>query len=278
METRTCNKCEQEKPLDTDNFYFRANRGNYETTCKKCRNQRKAGTRDLERERQLSRDWYSRNSYRELKRRKRNREKMTEEERVKARDVARAKHVEYRKRKIQEYLDEHGTTPLCACGCGEHVKFNNQGKPRKFAGQNHHMDTAAMSQKMSEIHAERAAKEDRIPIDVFRDAVRQVKEQKGWSWVQMAEAGGWSVNHLKSTVFDQRAKNVGRQLGEDFFNRIAGRPAPPSNHMLKQAADEMWRLNYKENLLDRTFMQRQVQRPKPPRDERGHFIKTESTS
>lgn len=252
---RSCNKCGEEKPLDDTHFYFREARNNFETTCKKCRNKRKTQTRDRAHEREVHRNWYRKNAYREKLRRRAAREAMTEEQREEARRISKEKHAIYRQRLIDEYLAEHdGLSPLCECGCGERVGFNSQGRPRRFAGQNHHYNVDEIRVKVSEEHARRADEENRIPIDVFRRAARKVKEDKGWTWKQLAEAGGWSENHVKAMMFDKRAKNVGRQLGEDFFNRIAGLPVPPSTYMQKKADRELKRIEHRERTLDQMYM------------------------
>lgn len=257
-EMRTCNKCGEEKQLNPTNFYFREARGNYETTCKKCRNKRTVENRnsDPERTREWKRNWYRENAYKEKLRRRARREAMTEEQKEEARRIAREKHADYRQRKIQAYLDANGgVSPLCACGCGERVGFTSQGKPRTYAGQNHHLRVMDMSKMISDLHAKRADEEDRIPIEVFRKAARKIKEDRGWSWRQLAEAGGWSENHVKAMMFDKRAKNVGRELGENFFKRIQGIPVPPSTYLIKKMKADAERIAHRERTLDRMYLE-----------------------
>lgn len=258
-EMRTCPKCGLEKELSEENFYFRKARGNFETSCKKCRNERTMSRRnaDPERARKWKRDWYARNRFKLKQQRARKRAALTPEERRARAERRRQWDERRRQRRMEAYLAEHGEMPLCACGCGERVKFDSRGNPRTYAAQNHHMRVSAMREKVIKAHERRAEELDAIPIDKFRAAVRKVKEDRGWSWRQMAEAGGWNYNHIKSTMYDKRLKTINRKIGEDFFKRIQGIPTEPSKYMQRQAQRDMARLGNLEAQIDRIYSPRE---------------------
>lgn len=160
----------------------------------------------------------------------------------------------YRDRQIAKWHIDHGPlTPLCECGCEERVGFDHNGKLNRFAGVNHHLNVVDLSGAMTDWHERRRERQDAIPIDKFRAAVRKVKDEHGFTWQSMADAGGWSRNQLNYYAHDKRVRSIGRKLGEDFFKRIAGIPTEPSTFMKKKMKADMERLRHREATLDRMY-------------------------
>lgn len=162
----------------------------------------------------------------------------------------------YRKRQIAKWHLENGElTPECECGCGERVGFDQNGRPNRFAGVNHHLNVVDLSGAMTEWHEQRRERQNAIPIDKFRAAVFKVKEERGFTWQSMADAGGWSRNQLNYYAHDKRVKSIGRQLGEDFFKRIAGIPTEPSTFQRKKMKADLERIRHRERTLDRMYLE-----------------------
>jgi hypothetical protein len=147
---------------------------------------------------------------------------------------------EWTERKRAQWLAEHGETPFCQCGCGERVKLDANGRPRKYAGKNHHMRTRQAHERLSarslEFHEQRRERDGSIPIEKFRAACKQLKEDKGWSWKKLATEGGINPNYMRALMHDKRLKSVSREWATNFFRRTAGLAAPPSKYQLKRLA------------------------------------------
>lgn len=133
----------------------------------------------------------------------------------------RTAHAEYLERKIAAYLAEHGV-PTCECGCGEPVKFRqDNGKPNRYImGHHKHNNTAAVAAALGET----------IAVEDFRKALRKIKAQKGWTWEEMATAGGISKAHMHSILWHSRRQRVRVPWARDFLRRVAGLPAPITMH------------------------------------------------
>lgn len=160
----------------------------------------------------------------------------------------------YRNKQIARWHEENGElTPLCECDCGERVGFDHLGRLNRFAGTNHHLRTLDSSGTMTEYHERRRDAQNAIPIDKFRDAVHKIKSDRSFTWQAMADAGGWSRGQLSYYTYDKRVKSIGRQLGEDFFRRIAGAPTTPSTYMQRKMDEDMMRLVHREATLDRMY-------------------------
>lgn len=141
----------------------------------------------------------------------------------------------YRRRNIETYLAEHGSTPECECGCGENVNFNANGKPNRFmVGHAARKNRMEYSEAMRKRRAE--MREDSIPIEDFTSAVREYKESHGLTWAQVANGGGISREHLNTIIYEKSrtSKAVGREWATNFFRRLAGLPAPPGPEQLRK--------------------------------------------
>lgn len=118
---------------------------------------------------------------------------------------------------MQEYLQLHGSFPLCACGCGLEVSIDRDGRP----GRVHGTHRANSFEK-----AVAARVEGNIPIDKFRAAVHKIRGEKGWTLKQTAEKGGLSYNQMSNIMYSTRRKSVSKEWATPFFRRLAGLPAP----------------------------------------------------
>lgn len=111
-------------------------------------------------------------------------------------------------------------TRTCECGCGQAVSLR-KGKPSRF------------KQGHNSVVAPPNVRPDNIPIEDFRRAVRKLKNDKGWTWVQMAVAASMSDKHLYNLMGNKIQKSVQREWATDFFRRLAGLGAPPTKYAVK---------------------------------------------
>ena len=144
-------------------------------------------------------------------------------------DRAKARRLELRQERIDEYLARR-PAPLCACGCGENVRFNYESYPSTYLRGHNAIETK---------RRQMAEKGGTITADEFRQALRKVKANKGWTWDELARQGGVSPGRIRSLMFGQQ-KLVTRDWATDFLRRLAGLSAPPTPYQLKQ-----WKLDAK---------------------------------
>lgn len=126
-------------------------------------------------------------------------------------------------------------TPACLCGCGEPVPISDRG-PAKYVNYGH-MRWDKGAQITANSKAARRAKqlERNTDLETWRAAVRQIKEQRGWTLSEMAERGGWPTGSLQSWLYGRnRLQTIGPQ-GVDFLRRLAGLPTPPSPYQQRKA-------------------------------------------
>lgn len=131
------------------------------------------------------------------------------------------------------YVAEHGSLPLCACGCGNPTKLDRDGNPRQF--------TTGHNQRAVDL-AERSARRRRshemvrVDYPVFRAMLRDYKQKNGLTWPQVAERGGISHSHLQSIMFSnfELAKGVTKQWAQQFLDRLAGKSLPPTSYQRRQ--------------------------------------------
>lgn len=159
---------------------------------------------------------------------------LTADERRKAR---KERKLRLRERKIAEYLELHGVTPLCPCGCGIRVGFNANGAPNKYAGPGH--QTRLRREDAAEVAREQRARQrdegGYIPLDKFVEVLRAHKERENLTWREIAERGGVSLGHLNTLIYKTTvSKSVSREWATAFFRRMAGLSAEPSRHQLNQ--------------------------------------------
>lgn len=120
--------------------------------------------------------------------------------------------------------------------------MNANGKPHRYAGPTHYYNNSKteFSELMVGVHETRRENANSIPIEKFRSSVRAVKNAKQMSLAQMAEAGGWELNTFKYYMYSKRIKSVGREMGENFFRRLLGAPAPPTDKIKKRVARSLY--------------------------------------
>lgn len=96
----------------------------------------------------------------------------------------------------------------------------------------------------------RRAPELVMGIEGFRTLARAVKEKKGWTWKQMAEAGGWQPGHLSCYMFDKKREVIGREAAVGFFERVSGKATEPTSWQKKEFA----RLQKKDADFERSLV------------------------
>lgn len=119
-------------------------------------------------------------------------------------------------------------TPACACGCGEPVKISNKG-PGKYVNQAHNR---WVNQPKAAKAGGLATRGD-IEIEKFRTMLQKVKDEKGWTWDQMAEAGGWSDGHLHNCLYKDEVKGIREETARKFLRRCLGLPEQMSERQIK---------------------------------------------
>lgn len=65
--------------------------------------------------------------------------------------------------------------------------------------------------------------DSRLNIHEFREALREVKNLKGWSWTDMAELSGVSKGRLTSMMYDKRLNTISRQWATDLLRSLLER-------------------------------------------------------
>ncbi len=64
---------------------------------------------------------------------------------------------------------------------------------------------------------------DRIDIQEFREALREVKDLKGWSWTNMADLSGVSKPRLTSMMYDKRLHTISKDWATDLLKSLLGK-------------------------------------------------------
>lgn len=231
---KTCSKCDEQKSVD--NFYQKNSSDStivrYDSMCKPCRAEVNREYRNKNREsiQAKNREWYyaNRSKINQLRSEKLN--SLDEAELQQHKEKGRKARESMRQRRIDKYLEENGEPPLCKCGCGNRVIFNDKGKPNLYILNHHNRD-------IDFIFRAKYDYDHRVCIKAFRKGVFDLKEQNGWTVTQVAERGGIAPSHLEALLYDKKKNNkygLDREWAENFFKRLLGRPAPPSTYQLKQ--------------------------------------------
>lgn len=121
--------------------------------------------------------------------------------------------------------------PGCRCGCGEMVTMGERG-PKLYVNREHGLGDKIEAMRVAVVARwvrEREAAGN-IEIEKFRSAVKKIKKQKGWTWQETADRGGWSLGMLRCYMYDRGHKSVGLDIGVDFLRRLGGMSAPPSTY------------------------------------------------
>lgn len=157
---------------------------------------------------------------------------------------------DYILKRTAEYIREHGSMPLCECGCGETVRMNSRGVPNRFAGVNHQSRVNDMS-ALSRRGKEAAAREKGdIPIEKFREVVTRLKRERGYTWAELAEVAGVSVKTLRSAVYVPNKKYVTRGWATSFFQRASGMAAEPTEGYRRHVDEVEQRISEAERDID----------------------------
>jgi len=61
---------------------------------------------------------------------------------------------------------------------------------------------------------------DRLNIHEFREALREVKDLRGWSWTDMAILSGVSKPRLTSMMYDKRLNTISKQWATDLLRSL----------------------------------------------------------
>lgn len=143
---------------------------------------------------------------------------------------------------LEEELYYRPVPPACACGCGEPVRWRNHGASwSKYVNECHyrwHLQTdeelkAAKSKKSSEVavryHQSRRANDRSVPIAEFRQGLKQIKAERGWTNRQMAGYMGIAQGTFNTLMYDNRLKSVSQVTARAYFRRMAGLGAPVAN-------------------------------------------------
>jgi transcriptional regulator with XRE-family HTH domain len=218
--TKTCKKCGETKPL-TPEFWTRdkKRKDGFRLDCKPCYNK-----------------WarnYSKHNQPHV------RDSELSAEAVEQRRALRAKYrATYRAKKIKRWHEENGPDmPTCACGCGEELVFDSKGVLHRYKF-NHHGRSdeyrVFASMFMTQFHRDKIGTDDFIEIGHFRTVCRKIKKDKGWTWAEMAHAGGLSFEHLNQLMTQKKALTVRHETAVNFLRRIVGLPAPPSTFLQRE--------------------------------------------
>ena len=141
----------------------------------------------------------------------------------------------YLERKRQEYLEEHGEYPDCACGCGEKVTIGSNGKPNLYAGKGH--NSKANSDALSQANSSRWTAENTIPKQDLFAALDKLRKQKGWTWKQVAAESGHSYRTFMNIKYDARCGVVSKDWATKLIQRLGGVGTEPTKHE-KRTAEE----------------------------------------
>ena len=226
-ETRTCKECEETLPVDE--FWWKVVDVRRDTLCKPCRKAKNDAYRRANKDkiRATQRRWDSKNKDKVNASRRRQKAAMSDEDRRRRNQQTADARARMKARRIAEYLALYGTPPVCACGCGEHVRFSDKGIANEYVNQHH--PRRAPNQRFDGTH--------RIPIERVRDALVRIRDERGLTNGELAELAGMSKAHLCSILYDKtRYRRYGLDVKwvENAFRRIQGMPAPPSTYMLSQ--------------------------------------------
>lgn len=225
---RTCVVCSRELP--ESEFWKKDHGQRLDTNCKVCRKEKNMAYRAKNREqvRAKQREWDRAHAKQISESRKKRLQSMSPEDREEFKERQRLASKKMRDERIAAYLAEHGSPPVCECGCGEHVRFSDKGKPNRYV--RFHQPTG---------HHLLVYQENipRVSLERFRAVFMKMKADKGWTLNQMARKGGISPAHLATIFYDNRKYQrygLSEEWVRNFLNRLYDRPAPPSTHMLKQ--------------------------------------------
>jgi hypothetical protein len=148
---------------------------------------------------------------------------------------AKANEAAYKKRwrqgRIDTYLAEHGNPPKCGCGCGGHVKFDQNGIPRTYMHNHQPKPGLALGPK---VKPGSRPLDELIPIEQFRELMWKIKNERGLTWPQLAEMGGISSTHLRTLIYKNSKKHVGKEWLSNLLARMSGLPAPASTYQKRQ--------------------------------------------
>ena len=179
---KTCRDCKESKPLAPEFWTRDKTQGDgFRKNCKVCYNAWARG--------------YAKHKGTHVRD-----EELSEEARERRIELRRKYRVTHRANKIKRWHEKNGAEiPTCACGCGEQLKFDTKGDLHRYRF--NHFGTSKeyrvfVSEFMTRWHQDKIDTDDYIGIEKFREVCRKIKADKGWTWKEMARAGGISYDHM----------------------------------------------------------------------------------
>ena len=239
---KTCVNCNQSLYL-YDNFYIKRRHKNdavrYDSKCKVCRKKKNDEYRAKNREniRAKQREWDRNNAEKIATTRKQRKMRYSTEELMAFRSRQDKANYKLRDKRIVEYMEEHGKPPNCDCGCGEPVGFNYKGKPNQFV--NSHQNRGRKFDR-----AESAARMDLVPLNKFREFVRNYRAKHSLTNAEVAMKGGWDPLYLDDVLYNKKRKyGLDKVEVDHFLRRLHGMAAPPTKWQMKQfeISNRRWR-------------------------------------
>jgi hypothetical protein len=218
---RSCSDCKLE--LSEDKFYVKnKDTGRLDKTCKECRlaKNREYRSTNPDKYRNSKSDWDKRNKALISERRKERLKSLSEEEYKAHRERQNKNSERMRERRIKEYFDSHESAPTCECGCGNVVNFDAKGKPYRFI--NGHQASIAIDA------TNKRFKEQGIPINVFREAVRGYCQRHGLSLAAFARKAGCEYKYLHELMYKKTRRYVPKVYVEQVNARLEGRSRVPT--------------------------------------------------
>jgi hypothetical protein len=226
---KTCIKCDASLPIE--DFAIRSDSGKRNNQCRQCvrTRQREWNDKNRQRVREHKRAWYEK--YKEEVNENRREKYATETpEQAQARRERNAKaRKKWADSKIKKYLEEHGQTPLCECGCGEHVRFSDKGDVQRYLNGHYGFNAA------NEV---RWSPDKYVPAEKFREVLRRIMNEKGLSLKQLAETAGIAESTLHSMLYDKKRyskKGFSKTRCEYILRRIYGMPTAANDQIRKKA-------------------------------------------
>jgi len=153
-------------------------------------------------------------------------------------------------RRVAAYLAEHGSPPLCACGCGEEVRFSSKGIPNKWV-RGHSL---RKRDQWDQVRPGGVRIEDRIPIDKFRAALKKAKAERNLTLREMADLTGVTFGHFKTILYSKRTTHISRDLATHMLRGLAGM----GQHARDHHRQDMHRSNKRWQSLDQSQEARQT--------------------
>lgn len=227
VDTKVCLGCGEAKPVD--DYWLKSDTGRPYARCKPCHKAKtdEWRTANADRVRAKKREYDRRTAAERNARRREQRAAMGDEELAERRRRQQEVNRRFREKNIADYLAEHEAPPLCVCGCGQHVRFNDKGRPNRYVNGHHLGDETPLMAWMEERY--------RIPKQRVVEALQKIRKERRWTVKELARRAGISQTHMTDILYAKDKGKIGMDpvFVENMFRRIQGMAAPPSKHMLR---------------------------------------------